>query len=73
MIGRGKDFPNSELSENRKEELCGKLSIVIGQDVPRRTVDKNSHCSQKALATVKCGNNPKRHRTGQLREAIRHH
>jgi hypothetical protein len=31
MVGRGKDFSNSEFSANRKEELCGKLSTVIGQ------------------------------------------
>jgi hypothetical protein len=41
MVGRGKDFPNSEFSANRKEELCGKLGTVIGQDVPRRTIDKH--------------------------------
>jgi hypothetical protein len=71
-IGRGKDFPNSEFSANRKEELCGKMSTVIGQDVPRRTIDKHPLLTEIS-GNRKCGNTPKRHRTGQLGEAIRDH
>jgi hypothetical protein len=72
MVARDKYFPNSEFSANRKQELCAKLGTVIGQDVPRRTIYKHPLLTESS-GYLKCGNTPKRHRTGQLGEATRHH
>jgi hypothetical protein len=72
MVGRGKDFPNSEFSANRNEELCGKLSTVIGQNIPWRAIEKHPLLTERS-GNRKCGNTPKRHRTGYLGEAIRNH
>jgi hypothetical protein len=69
MVGRGKYFPNSEFSANRKEEICGKLSTVIGKDVRRRSKDKHPLLTESS-GNRKCGNTPNQHRTGQLGEAI---
>jgi hypothetical protein len=71
MVGRVKYISNSEFSANRKEELCGKLSTVIDQYVPRRTINKHPLLT-KRFGDRNCADTPKRQRTGQLGEAIRH-